>query len=126
MKEFPRVTTREQYEFAHRVVTTMTDILAPEYIASAKRQMRRYLRGGGTPRDRRIVKDDGIDGYTELIRLPEEIQTMEEATRYFNSVEFIPPALGPYDCTWQAFTAWDHIFQRNGQWYAYHRVIYDN
>ena len=37
--------------------------------------------------ERRIIKDDGMDGYVELVRLPVRVQTIEGAKDYFEQYE---------------------------------------
>lgn len=75
--------------------------------------------------DRRIIKDDGMDGYISLERLPDDIRDLEEANRFFE--RFMTHEYQPsmYDCTGQAITNWFKVFPRNGGFYAYHSVSFD-
>lgn len=70
---------------------------------------------------RYLVKDDGIDGYTELIEMPET----EKPEEWFDeNIRLICPQ-SMYDCTGKAFT-WKHkIFRRRGKLMCYHRVTFD-
>ena len=81
--------------------------------ADLKREMRTFFHRPVS--ERRIIQDDGIDGYTELLPLPEYIETMDEAVSYFEA----------YDCTGQAFTSWYKVFVRGGRFWAYHCVSVD-
>ena len=54
--------------------------------ADLKREMRAFFHRPVS--ERRIVQDDGIDGYTELLPLPEYIETMDEAVSYFEDYEY--------------------------------------
>ena len=75
--------------------------------------------------ERRIVKDDGIDGYIELVPLPANISTKEEAASYFEKEEYIVFVPGPHDCSGRKFTSWFKVFERRGRYFAYHRVSFD-
>lgn len=74
-----------------------------------------------------IVRDDGMDGYVALQRLPDftDGYTLDEAREYFQEAEVIEPAYSAYDCTGRPFTSWFKVFQRRGHWYAYHSVGFD-
>jgi len=88
-----------------------------------KREMRAFFHRPVS--ERRIVQDDGIDGYTELLPLPEYIETMDEAVSYFEDYEYRHYYPSAYDCTGQAFTSWYKVFARGGRFWAYHRVSVD-
>ena len=91
--------------------------------ADLKREMRKF--SSRPVSERRIIQDDGIDGYTELLPLPEYIGTMDEAVSYFEDYEYRPYYPSAYDCTGQAFTSWYKVFVRGGRFWAYHRVSVD-
>lgn len=91
--------------------------------ADLKREMRTFFHRPVS--ERRIVQDDGIDGYTELLPLPEYIETMDEAVSYFEDYEYRRYYPSAYDCTGQAFTSWYKVFVRGGRFWAYHRVSVD-
>lgn len=93
-------------------------------IRKLKQDIRRQLKKGVAD-GRRIVKDDGIDGYIELITLPGFIKSMESAEEYFENEIRIEPCYSIYDCTGKPFTSWEKIFERNGRFMAYHRVCFD-
>ena len=76
-----------------------TDV-ALEYIKELKRDIRAFFRKEKEKPQRRLVKDDGIDGYIVLIH-------------------------SMYDCTGQAFTSWYKIVERSGSMWAYHSVCFD-
>lgn len=75
--------------------------------------------------DRYIVKDNGIDGFVELLYLPKECKTIEDAKDFFDEYMYLDRPHSIYDCTGTAFTSWYHIFNRNGRYCAYHCVSVD-
>lgn len=93
-------------------------------IVDTKRAIRLY-----THRDvdyeRRIVKDDGMDGFISLERLPDDLHDLETATEFFKRFMTYKYQPSPYDCTGQAMTNWFKVFPRNGGFYAYHSVSFD-
>lgn len=93
-----------------------------DYIKKLKRQIRADLKE--TPK-RKIIKDNGIDGYIELVELPPEIDSPEDAEWWFQYNVFIYPTYSMYDCTGRPFTVWQKLFRRNGHWFAYHSVAFD-
>ena len=90
-------------------------------IAELKRDIRAYNKAQEEKPFRRLVKDNGIDGYVELIELPET----EEPEEWFDSNERLTCRPSMYDCTGQAFTLWHYTFRRNGKLMCYHAVGYD-
>ena len=105
-------------------------------IVSTKRAMRAYTHrntntfdvGMGFVCERRIVKDYGIDGYVELVSIPEVIDTLDGedgADEFFKTFLEIHARPSMYDCTGQAFTSWYKLFKRRGQFWAYHSVCFD-
>lgn len=92
-------------------------------IADLKREMRTFFHRPIS--ERRIIQDDGIDGYTELLPLPEYIETMDEAVSYFEDYEYVSYRPSAYDCTGQKFTSWYKVFVRHNRFWAYHRVSVD-
>ena len=92
-------------------------------LVDLKREMRTFSHRPVS--ERRIIQADGIDGYTELLPLPEYIETMDEAVSYFEDYEYRPYYPSAYDCTGQAFTSWYKVFIRGGRFWAYHRVSVD-
>lgn len=94
-----------------------------EKIAQQKREIRAFQKKqqeGG-----RIVKDYGIDGFIELLELPEYIRSMAEGNEYFEECVAIQAEPSAYDCTGQAFTSWYKVFERKGKFFAYHSVSFD-
>jgi hypothetical protein len=73
------------------------------------------------PIPRYIVQDNGMDGYIELIEMPET----EDPEEWFNENIRQICSQSMYDCTGEAFT-WNHkIFRRRGKLMCYHRVAFD-
>ena len=93
-----------------------------ERIAEQKREIRKFHKKGS---DRRLVRDDGIDGYVLLIELPETLENLRDAEEYFEECETICAVPSMYDCTGQAFTSWFKVFKRRGRFMAYHSVCFD-
>lgn len=98
---------------------------AADLIVNVKRAIRSFNRNSTT--SAHIVKDYGIDGYIELVQLPEELDGVhkEIAADWFRAnryLEFFPT---PYDCSGQKFTNWFKLFRRLGHWFAYHSVSID-
>lgn len=75
--------------------------------------------------NRRIIKDNGMDGYISLERLPADIRDLSEANRFFERFMTCHYRPSAYDCTGQAMTNWFKVFPRNGGFYAYHSVSFD-
>lgn len=108
---------------------------ARENMDNLKHELRAYAHrdtavdvGMGFMCERRIVKDNGIDGYVELISIPEVIDTLEGengANEFFKDFLEIHARPSMYDCTGQAFTSWYKLFKRRGQFWAYHSVGFD-
>ena len=104
-------------------------------IVKTKRELRSYANrnstvdvGMGFMVERRIVKDYGIDGYVELVSIPEVFDTLDGedgAEAFFKDFLEIQCRPSMYDCTGQAFTSWYKLFWRNGQYWAYHSVCFD-
>lgn len=92
-------------------------------IVDYKKEIRAYVNKKES--DRRIVKEYGIDGYIELIALPERLTDLENAIEYFEEVEKCVYIPSPYDCTGQAFTNWYKVFKRQNKFYAYHSIGFD-
>ena len=93
-------------------------------IIETKRAIRLYTRRE-VDYDRRIIRDDGMDGYIALERLPADIRDQDEANRFFERFMTCNPRPSAYDCTGQAMTNWFKVFPRNGGFYAYHSVSFD-
>ncbi len=93
-----------------------------EIVVKQKREIRKYHKKRS---DRKIVKDDGIDGYTLLIELPETLENLQDAEEYFKGHEVICATPSMFDCTGQAFTAWFKVFRRRDKFFAYHTIRFD-
>lgn len=103
-----------------------------KHVEDTKRALRAYSHrdntvdvGLGFKVDRRIVRDDGFDGYVELVSIPKVFDTVGEADDFFRDFLEIRCRPSVYDCTGQAFTSWYKIFQRNEQFWVYHSVSFD-
>lgn len=88
-----------------------------------KREIRAFIHRPVS--ERRIIRDYGIDGYVELLPLPEHLETVEDAVNYFEDYEYRHYYPSAYDCTGQAFTNWYKVFRRRGRFWAYHSVAVD-
>lgn len=91
-------------------------------IAGMKREIREYVNRSS---DRRLVKDEGIDGGVFLIRCPDEVTDESLAEEWFENCERIVPRWYPWDCTGQAFTNWHKVVKRRGRWWCYHSISRD-
>jgi len=91
--------------------------------ADLKREMRTFCHRPAS--ERRIARDDGMDGYVELLPLPEYLEEMDDAIGYFEDYEYKHCYPSAYDCTGQAFTNWYKIFVRSGRFWAYHSIGFD-
>lgn len=125
------------YEILHWIEERMSDPdgytkRREDHLVELKREIRRWANrdtredvGLGFLVERRIVKDEGMEGFVELLSIPEVFDTKEDAEEFFNN--FIQRECRPsmYDCTGQAFTCWHRIFRRHGQFWCYHRVGFD-
>ena len=92
-------------------------------ITELKHEVRRYTKQEDTKR--KVIKEYGIDGFIELIDLPEEVTTLSEAAQYF--LENIKIECSPtcYGCTGKLFTGWFKVFRRNDRYIIYHMVCRD-
>lgn len=92
-------------------------------IEEAKKEIRKYTHKPSSTR--RIIHDDGIDGYTALIEFPNDLEDEESAEEYFLANEYCECLPSAYDCTGQAFTRWHKLVKRRNRWYCYHCVRFD-
>ena len=96
---------------------------ARDFIKTCKRALRQFAhREVGY--ERKVIKGD-YDGYIELVRLPDDLNSVEQATEFFQDFFSYPPICSPYDCTGKPFTQWFKVFTRNNGFYAYHSVGID-
>lgn len=106
---------------------------ARENVLNLKRELRKWAHRDTTtvdvgyrePVERRIVRDYGMDGYMELVKLPVTVESVEDGEEFFKAFLEITYRPTYYDCTGQAFTSWYKIFQRGGQFCVYHSVGFD-
>ena len=122
----------QELRVAYEILSILSDktlrVVNPEklaqHIIETKRSIRLYTHRE-VDYERRIIKDNGMDGYISLERLPADIRDLEEAQWFFEwfmAYHYRPSA---YDCTGQAMTNWFKVFPRNGGFYAYHSVSFD-
>lgn len=95
------------------------------FMVSIKKEIRAY--NNRPAPDSRIVEEYGIDGYIELVQLPNELDEASnaDAAEWFREnryCKFFPTA---YDCSGQRFTNWYKLHLRCGHWFAYHSVSFD-
>ena len=126
-KMFP-IHSKHDLRLAYELLNLLTGQpgFDPRYL---KTEIRAYLKSDGVlpnfGRERRIIRDDGIDGYLELVELPESVTTEPDARDYFEACIEIRPMPAIYDCTGRAFTSWYKLFKRRGHYFAYHDVSFD-
>lgn len=104
--------------------------LTRELIRDQKRAIRKYYRQQAERElansDRRVIKDDGIDGCIIRIDMLDDFGSIDEARAWFEEYEYIHYQPSYYDCTGQCFTGWYSIFQHpDGHYIAYHRIACD-
>lgn len=117
---------------ADRKVCVDPKKLEQRIVEELRRELRAYAHrsnavdiGMGFMVERRIVRDEGIDGFMELVSIPEIFDTVEAADKFFKDFLEIQYRPSMYDCTGQAFTSGYKLFQRNGQFWVNHSVIFD-
>lgn len=76
-------------------------------------------------RDRRTLWSDQSGRKLELILLPDQIKSLEEAEAYFESKEVHYCDLVEEKATGRLYTAWYKVFYRRGRLYAYHMTAYN-
>lgn len=89
-----------------------------------KRGIRDYFKRKDMELERRTIYAD-YDGYIELLKLPEEVKTLEIAKTWFDVNERRVCRPSMYDCTGQRFTDGIKFVKRNGGWWVYHTVYLD-
>lgn len=94
-----------------------------DHAKNLKREIRRYT--NAPLAEKRIVRDDGMDGFVSLEMLPDWIGSEEEAVEFFEDYLYIQPLYSAYDCTGRPFTSWYKVFRRGDRFWAYHCVGYD-
>ena len=127
------VRAKEEARHAYRIMRYMVnDAGCESLVKEVKRALRQYAKHSthiidvdGYTYERRIVKDNGIDGFVELVTLPDSIQDKQDANDFFDAYIKKECVWTPYDCSGQLFTAWHHIFKRNGRWCVYHCIACD-
>lgn len=118
---------KEDLRIAYAIIgiAKQTGNLEHPWVTETKRAIRSY---NHLPRQAsRLVRDDGMDGYVELIELPEFLNKYEErdVIEWFEERVAHPHFNSMYDCTGRPITNWFKVFRRCGNWFAYHSVSFD-
>lgn len=95
------------------------------FMVSIKKEIRAY--NNRPAPDSRIIEEHGINGYIELVRLPDELDDLNEddAAEWFQANRYYEFRPTYYDCSGQRFTNWYKLHRRCGHWFAYHSVSFD-
>lgn len=95
------------------------------FMDSIKKEIRAY--NNRPAPDSRIVKEYGIDGYIELVRLPNELDKANkvDAAEWFRENRYYEVYPTAYDCSGRRFTIWYKLHRRCEHWFAYHSVGFD-
>lgn len=102
--------------------TVAADAKMADHIKRIKRSIREYR---DRPRSNaQIVRNDG-DSLVVVMPLPAALESKDDATTYFLDNYYLEARPSAYDCTGQIFTTWWKIFQRRGQFWAYHATAMD-
>ena len=115
---------RERWEtllFMEKMRATIDISNAPKtqaYIKKLKQAIRGY---NHRKTDRRYMKGD-IDGFIELIDVPQGVTDIDA---WFDENESLVCMPSQYDCTGQAFTQWYKIVKRAGGYKIYHSIGFD-
>lgn len=77
--------------------------------------------------ERRIINDDGIDGYVEKLILSDKYDRYDKDTieEFFDCWIDIDPIESTYDCTGRSFTNWHKVAKLGNKWVIYHSVGFD-
>lgn len=96
-----------------------------KHIKQLKRDIRAFLRQQEAKAERRIIREYGINGYVELVKLPGTLHAVEEAAAYFEEKEAVGCPDFPGGCTGRPFTVWYRVLCRRGNMWVYHSVSCD-
>ena len=108
------IRNRSDLKMAYEVLMDM-QVLRPlpgreeavrEHIRELKKDIREYFRQQEKDSERHIICDDGTNGYTELVRLPESLYTKASADSYFEEKEVLRCPDLPGECTGHPVTCW--------------------
>lgn len=113
----------KELEMSYQLLRLAEDAGNKDAVLFLKREIRKFTHK--PVNESVMLKDYGIDGGLVLVQLPEGIQSEAEALDYFLEVEAVHPSPCAFDCTGQLFTAWYKIIERQGRYWAYHRVCLD-
>ena len=105
------------------VASEGTNNVREELIADLKRELRKWSKRETA--EGSIVRDDGIDGFVSVAKMPYDFDSKEEAEEWFTENEYMEVRPSMYDCTGQMFTRWFKVFRRRGSWWVYHSVGVD-
>ena len=90
-----QIRSENDLKLAYETINSFKEILpmaqktdaALEYIKELKRDIRGFFRKEKEKLQRRLVKDNGIDGYIVLMQLPSFLNSKEDAAVYFEENE---------------------------------------
>lgn len=84
------------------------------FMVSLKKEIRAYNHRPAP--DSRIIEEHGINGYIELVRLPDELDDLNEddAAEWFQANRYYEFRPTYYDCSGQRFTNWYKLHRRCG------------
>ena len=85
-----------------------------EHIRELKKDIREYFRQQEKDSESHIICDDGTNGYTELVRLPESLYTKASADSYFEEKEVLRCPDLPGECTGHPVTVTFHGVGKSG------------
>lgn len=94
-----------------------------EHLKEMKRELRRWYHRPDS--NRKCLKWNDYGYETDLVKLPDWIQSEEEAEEWFNYHERREYVPSQWDCTGQVFTIRYKMVNRNGRWYCYHHTAMD-
>ncbi len=121
------ITSKQDYTVArryfHYLKTNVHGIKNTEHYKQLKREIRKYE---NKPLDeKRVIDDNGFDGFTLVYPLPDFLESYDDADEYFQTVEYIKAPQCAWDCTGARFTSWYKIFVRDSRYWCYHRICLD-
>ena len=90
---------------------------------AVKRNLRRFY-GQPGPR-RRIIKENGINNYIEVVEMPDYVRTKEDAEDFFDNVIYMPFYVCGIYSNGKKYTLGHRIMKRGEYYIAYHEVWID-
>ena len=93
-----------------------------DHIKHIKRTVREYR---DRPRSQAQIVENLGDYMVVVLPLPATLKGKDDADAYFLNNYYQEAYPSAYDCTGQIFTSWYKIFERRGQFWAYHATAMD-